>query len=79
MGILGETDVDSFRVIFLVDNAVVTVDILGNTDAEGAREAAITIATAQVSCLQGNSCEVPDLPATLIVDESGTPIPDPVG
>ena len=78
-GYLGQTEIDSFRVILLVDTAVVTVDVLGNSDAESARVAAISIAKSQVDCLVGNGCTTPAVPRGLIVDASGTPVPNPVG
>lgn len=75
---------DSVRIVMIVGNNLVILDIQANKTLDGAREAAIGIATAQVSCLQDSSpCGPLDLPEGLLAPPTQNAIPNgtpaPVG
>lgn len=56
---------DSYRIIFATDITVSVVDVQGVTSIDVAAESATDIATAQLACQGGASCEIPELPAEL--------------
>ena len=61
----GATEADSFRIMAASGTTLVVVDIQGVSDVAVAREAATTLATAQIGCVGAPSCEAPDLPEGL--------------
>jgi hypothetical protein len=66
---------DSFRVYVLLDSTLLTVDVQGNGSADAARDAAIAVVEAQISCLQqSTSCGFEEIPDSLFGDPS-TPVP----
>lgn len=75
---------DSVRIAVAVGSDLIILDIQANKTLEGAQEAAIQIATAQVSCLQSTeACPPITLPAGLLVAPAPpvepTPTSGPVG
>ena len=74
---------DSVRIVMVVDADLVILDLQANKTLEGAQQAAIQIATAQVACLQSTSACAPiELPAGLLeapdlqtAPPSETPLP----
>ncbi|HVL23863.1 MAG TPA: hypothetical protein VM450_07245 [Thermomicrobiales bacterium] len=56
------TDIDSYRIIFAVGKTVTVIDVQGTPTAAAAAEAATALATAQLGCEGGDSCELPELP-----------------
>ncbi len=75
---------DSVRIVVAVGADLIILDIQANETLEGAQEAAIQIATAQVSCLQSTEdCPPITLPAGLLVAPAPpvepTPTSGPVG
>lgn len=59
------TEIDSFRVIFAVDETVGVIDVQGAPSAEIAEQAATELATAQAACVGQETCEAPTLPEGL--------------
>lgn len=75
---------DSVRIAVAVGSDLIILDIQANKTLEGAQDAAIQIATAQVACLQSTaSCAPVQLPAGLLESPpqpaTPTPAPAPVG
>lgn len=75
---------DSVRIVMAVGSYLVILDIQANKTLQGAQDAAVQIATAQVACLQTTSpCPPLQLPAGLLesppVPATPTPAPGPVG
>lgn len=54
---------DSYRMIFATDTLVTVVDIQGAASDADAKDTATAIATAQLGCQNGESCDLPELPA----------------
>jgi hypothetical protein len=68
---------DSVRIVMIVGGNLVFIDIQGNKTLDGARDAAIQIATAQAACLQSTTpCPPLQLPAGLL-ESPPTPTPTP--
>jgi hypothetical protein len=73
------SDIDSFRVLMVVDSSLVTLDIQGNATIEGAQEAALKIAEAQAACL-GSASDCPPLTlAEGLLAPPSNPGSEPVG
>ena len=75
---------DSVRIVMIARNNLIILDIQANRKLDGARDAAIQIASAQTACLQSNSpCPPLQLPAGLLEAPervaTPTPVPAPVG
>jgi hypothetical protein len=76
----GESTPDSVRLIMLVGQDLLTVDVQGNGDVDAALAAARAIATAQVNCLLAEGpCLSPEFPETLWVTPAAEPEASPVG
>jgi hypothetical protein len=58
-------NIDSYRIIYAVGKSVTVIDIQGTPTAALAATAATTLATTQLGCADGKSCDVPELPAEL--------------
>lgn len=54
---------NSFRIIFAVDTDLAVIDVQGAPSSDAARSTATDLATAQATCLRGETCELPDLSA----------------
>ncbi len=73
---------DSVRIVMLAGNDLVTLDIQANRTLDGARDAAIQIATAQAACLAASApCASLQLPEGLLEPpvQPVAPTPAPVG
>jgi hypothetical protein len=55
-------DVDSYRLLYATGGMLTVIDVQRATSGDGAEEAAMTIAVAQMECQEGTACEAPDLP-----------------
>ncbi|HEY8446996.1 MAG TPA: hypothetical protein VIL01_07785 [Thermomicrobiales bacterium] len=70
----GTTSVDSFRIMMIVEETIVTIDVQGAASAEAARNTAREVASAYASCLSaGGPCELEPLPILELTSEGGTP------
>lgn len=77
---LSAATLDSVRIVMVVGSALMILDIQGNATIDGARDAAIEIATAQAGCLVSvSACPPLALTPGLLAPPAGPGTPGPVG